>query len=77
MNDSSSIKSADSSIIDISNLCLTSETQTEPVHALSDINMKVNSGDFVSLIGPSGCGRCQNLHRYQKYIFSFASDTIL
>ena len=57
MNDSSSIKSADSSIIDISNLCLTFETQTEPVHALSDINMKVNSGDFVSLIGPSGCGK--------------------
>ena len=57
MNESSSIKSAESSIIDISNLCLTFETQTEPVHALSDINMKVNSGDFVSLIGPSGCGK--------------------
>ena len=57
MNESSSINSTESSIIDISNLCLTFETQTEPVHALSDINMKVNSGDFVSLIGPSGCGK--------------------
>ena len=57
MSESLSVKSAESSIIDINNLCLTFETQTEPVHALSGINMKVNSGDFVSLIGPSGCGK--------------------
>jgi len=57
MSESLSVKSAESSIIDISNLCLTFETQTEPVHALSGINIKVNSGDFVSLIGPSGCGK--------------------
>ena len=57
MNESSSGKSKESSIIDITNLCLTFETQTEPVHALSDINLQVNSGDFVSLIGPSGCGK--------------------
>jgi len=57
MNESSSSKASQSTIIDISNLCLTFETQTEPVHALSDINMQVDSGDFVSLIGPSGCGK--------------------
>ena len=57
MSESLSVKSAESSIIDINNLCLTFETQSEPVHALSGINMKVNSGDFVSLIGPSGCGK--------------------
>ncbi len=27
------------------------------VNALQDVNMKVESGDFVSLIGPSGCGK--------------------
>ena len=57
MSESLSVKSAESSIIDINNLFLTFETQSEPVHALSGINMKVNSGDFVSLIGPSGCGK--------------------
>jgi len=57
MSESLSVKSAESSIIDINNLCLTFETQSEPVHALSGINIKVNSGDFVSLIGPSGCGK--------------------
>ena len=27
------------------------------VHALSNINLPVNTGDFVSFIGPSGCGK--------------------
>ena len=27
------------------------------VHALSNINLTVNTGDFVSFIGPSGCGK--------------------
>ena len=54
MNEPTSSKSSMTTSIDINNLCLTFETQTEPVHALSDINLQVNSGDFVSLIGPSG-----------------------
>ena len=57
MNEPTSSKSLKSTSIDINNLCLTFETQTEPVHALSDINLKVEPGDFVSLIGPSGCGK--------------------
>ena len=28
-----------------------------PVHALSNINLTINTGDFVSFIGPSGCGK--------------------
>ena len=57
MGKSSSSKVSGSSTIDINDLFLTFETQTEPVHALSDINLKVEPGDFVSLIGPSGCGK--------------------
>ena len=53
MNESTSGKPLQSTIIDISNLCLTFETQTEPVHALSDINLQVNKGDFVSFIAAS------------------------
>ena len=53
MNESTSGKPSQSTIIDISNLCLTFETQTEPVHALSDINLQVNKGDFVSFIATS------------------------
>ena len=57
MGKPTSPKVSESSTIDINNLFLTFETQSEPVHALSDINLKVETGDFVSLIGPSGCGK--------------------
>lgn len=49
MGKPSSSKVSESSTIDINNLFLTFETQTEPVHALSDINLKVEAGDFVSM----------------------------
>ncbi len=44
-------------MIDIENLSLTFETNDGPVHALSDIDLKIEEGDFVSFIGPSGCGK--------------------
>ncbi|MTI45852.1 ABC transporter ATP-binding protein [Roseibium hamelinense] len=44
-------------VIDIQNLSLTFETNDGPVHALSDIDLKIEQGDFVSFIGPSGCGK--------------------
>ncbi len=44
-------------IIEAEGLNLTFETADQPVHALSDIDLKIAKGDFVSLIGPSGCGK--------------------
>ncbi len=44
-------------VIDIENMSLTFETNDGPVHALANIDLKVERGEFVSLIGPSGCGK--------------------
>lgn len=30
---------------------------SDPVHALSDVSLRVPEGQFVSLLGPSGCGK--------------------
>ncbi|MFQ3302363.1 MAG: NitT/TauT family transport system ATP-binding protein, partial [Planktomarina sp.] len=46
-----------SEVINVSNLDLTFVTSDGPVHALKNVDLKVNKGDFVSFIGPSGCGK--------------------
>ncbi len=45
------------SIVEAKGLGLTFETNDGPVHALSDVDLRVGKGDFVSFIGPSGCGK--------------------
>jgi len=44
-------------IISAQSLSLTFETNDGPVHALSDVDLSVEKGDFGSFIGPSGCGK--------------------
>lgn len=44
-------------IVDIRTLSLIFKAADKPVTALDGIDLRINSGDFVSLIGPSGCGK--------------------
>lgn len=44
-------------VVEIEKLNLIFPAPDAPVHALSDIDLKLDAGDFVSFIGPSGCGK--------------------
>ena len=43
--------------IDARGVSLTFQTRDGEVQALSNVDLQVDSGDFVSFIGPSGCGK--------------------
>ncbi len=44
-------------MIETFNLTKTFKTETVETTALSEINLKVDDGDFIAIMGPSGCGK--------------------
>ena len=44
-------------VVDIKGLSLTYEAADGPVYALSDVDLQITEGEFVSFIGPSGCSK--------------------
>jgi NitT/TauT family transport system ATP-binding protein len=52
------------------------ETADTPVQALSNIDLRINEGEFVSLIGPSGCGKT-TLLRVIADLEHISSGTVL
>ena len=43
-------------ILKINNIKKTYQTKTGEINALDGISFTANEGEFVSIIGPSGCG---------------------
>ncbi|MGV6807928.1 MAG: ABC transporter ATP-binding protein [bacterium] len=43
--------------LDISAVGIEFETDAEPFRALQNVNLKIDQGEFISLIGHSGCGK--------------------
>ncbi|MDH4389985.1 MAG: ABC transporter ATP-binding protein [Aquabacterium sp.] len=52
------------------------QANDQPVHALSDIDLRIAPGEFVSLIGPSGCGKT-TLLRVIADLEPISSGTVL
>lgn len=44
-------------IIDIRGVSKVYQTRTEPVTALTPIDLSIEEGEFLSIVGPSGCGK--------------------
>jgi len=44
-------------IVEIDRLFMKYHSQNGEIDALSDINLKIDKGEFISIIGPSGCGK--------------------
>ncbi len=44
-------------VISTSRLCRTFQVGDTPVHALDHVDLEVNTGDFVAVMGPSGSGK--------------------
>ena len=63
-------------LLEIKNLSIYYQTKKEEIHAINNLSFSVNQGDFVAIIGKSGCGKTSilsaiaNLIPYQgKIVF--------
>ena len=43
-------------ILRTENLCKSYKEGENKVHALKDVNISINKGEFVAIVGPSGSG---------------------
>ncbi|MBV9627919.1 MAG: ATP-binding cassette domain-containing protein, partial [Xanthobacteraceae bacterium] len=54
--------------IEVADFSLSYDTLDGSVEAVADVSIKVNPGEFVSIIGPSGCGKSTLLNAVAGYV---------
>ncbi|MDH5786356.1 MAG: ATP-binding cassette domain-containing protein, partial [Chromatiales bacterium] len=45
------------SYLSLENMSITFDTDNGPLNVLNDVSLKIEKGEFISLIGHSGCGK--------------------
>ena len=54
-------------ILEIKNVSKTYQHKNGETLAIKDVNFEVNKGEFVSIIGPSGCRKVNNTVSYCRF----------
>src|SRR6202163_4755420 len=54
--------------VTVTNFSLSYDTLEGPVEAVSDTSIRVDPGEFVSIIGPSGCGKSTLLNAVAGFL---------
>ncbi len=49
-------------ILQLSNVSKTYDTGSQPLHVLKKINLEIEKGDFIAIMGPSGSGKSTLMH---------------
>ena len=62
----------------VENLCMTYHTEDgSEVHALEDINFKMDEGNLVVVVGPSGCGKTTLLNTIAGFLTPTSGNILL
>lgn len=56
-------------VVEVHNLSMKYHSLNGEVTALEDINLMVDEGEFVSIVGPSGCGKFTLLSLFAGLLF--------
>jgi len=54
--------------VTVTDFCLSYDTLEGPVEAVCDASIRVDPGEFVSIIGPSGCGKSTLLNAVAGFL---------
>ena len=58
-------------IIEIEDLYVNFYTKSGVVYALDGVNLKINRGEALGLVGESGCGKSVTVNSILQLVFSF------